>query len=176
MFTCICIDTLDIHVINNNRIFGNIFLPLKQKEINSTCDCSLSRAVTVTLLGRNWAAQWCWPVCKNQVLAAMCFYSCMFWFTLWSDFSFLKILFVSKEFPYETIRSQWQIIVWQFFLKRATNTSKIPPAWQYLIKNRTVHVSKYQQIWEMLHSLFIDNPVTVVAAKMIGKYSAVFLL
>lgn len=63
-----------------------------------------------------------------------------------------------------------------FFVKRTTNPPKIPPAKQYLIKNRTVHVRKFQQIWEMLHSLFIDNPVTVVAAEMIGKCSAVFLL
>lgn len=127
IFTYIHVHTLDIHVIRNNRIFGNIFLLLKHKEINSTCDCSLSRAVVVTLLGWNWATQWCQPVHKNQVLAGTCCYSCMFWFTLWSDFSFLNILLVLKKFPRETIGSQWQIIVRQIFLlEETTNPPKIP--------------------------------------------------
>lgn len=127
IFTSIYVHTLDRYIIKNNRIFGNTLVLLKQKEINSTSDCSLSRAVIVTLFRWNWVAQWCQPVCKNQVLAAMCGYICMFWFTLWSDFSFLKILFALKDFPREIIGSQWQIIVWHFFfIKRTTAPPKIP--------------------------------------------------
>lgn len=47
IYTHLC--TYIIYVwINNSRIFGKIFLLLKQKGINGTCDCSLSRAVIVT--------------------------------------------------------------------------------------------------------------------------------